>query len=218
MGSQTMTLKLILSNASQPSSSSPCEPDFLLVLIEALNIHLPYPIEYTGDPTQDVSHLSTQLDLATRSYFLKNYSYKFSSNPLPRRLSKPSKPFAFTDLFSCPTSTPQLIDAHILTRGLSVNNNIPRPYANLIAADLYAAMKKCLCTSPAQDWQVQVYHRIYSEDLGILPNWAIDAVWLWKVVIAVDWRKSPSIRRKFLLLNYAGVAYATKEMPDPYAE
>ncbi|KAI1002108.1 hypothetical protein K3495_g6092 [Podosphaera aphanis] len=216
MGSQDATVKLILDNVNPPSHSSLCNPDFLLVLIESLNPLLKYPIEYTGDPTHDVHYLTKGLIDLAYELFLHTFKYPFNSNPLPRLLSKPSKPFSFGEFINCPISCPQLINGHILTRGLTLNN-IPRPFTHKIAADLYTAMKDCLGTRPGRGWEEKTYHRVYSEDMGFYSNWAIDAIWIYQVVEAVDWRKLPPTRNKFLLLNYALVGYATKEMLDPFA-
>ncbi|RKF75852.1 putative effector protein [Golovinomyces cichoracearum] len=212
MASQKITTKLILNNANPPSAPSICDPDFLLVLIESLNPHLQYPIEYTNDPIHDTHHLISQLDSLTKDIFHKTYLYHICDPPSPRNLSKPSSPFVFREFISCPKSCPQLIEAHINTRELP-ESCIPRPFARRVAADLYNHVKK-YCNAPLnQGWQIETYHRVYSEDLGILPNWAIDAVWVWQMVSAVDWSKAVPIQKSFLLMYYSSTGYKTKEMP-----
>ncbi|KAI6251520.1 hypothetical protein HI914_00912 [Erysiphe necator] len=213
MASQTAATKLILSNANPSTITPNVNPDFLLILIESLNLHLQYPIEYTNNPTSDTDYLISQLGALTRDLFYKAFSYAFIDYPSPRNISRPCIPFVFTEFISCPQSCPQLIEAHINTRGLQATR-IPRAYAQIIASDLYENVKKCFQSPPTKGWQTTVYHRVYGENLGILANWAIDAVWVWQVVTAVDWNKTKPTQRSFLLLNYAGVGYATKEMPS----
>ncbi|RKF64215.1 putative effector protein [Erysiphe neolycopersici] len=213
MASQTATTKLILSNVNPPSITSNFNPDFLLILIESLNPHLQYPIEYSNDPISDTDFLILQLGSLTRDLFNKAFSYVFNDYPSPRNISRPCRPYVFAEFISCPQSCPQIIEAHINTRG-PLAARIPRAFARRMARDLYESIKKCFHTSPNKGWQTEVYHRVYGEKLGILPNWAIDAVWVWQLVLAIDWNKSKPTRRSFLLLNYAGVGYATKEMPD----
>lgn len=156
-----------------------------------------------------------KLEFLAWKTFLKVYHYRFRKYPLPPCLSKPCEPLNYSEFISCPVDCPQLIEAHINIRGLK-SKAIPRAYAKKIVSDLYENVKKCLNSSPGQGWKTESYHNVYSESIGLLPNCAIDFVWIWQVVTAVDWNRPKPMQRNFLLLYYVGVIYMTKEMPPLY--
>lgn len=120
-----------------------------------------------------------------------------------------------SEIVSCPVTSPSKINSYILSSPASFS--IPRAYSRTVAADLYTAIKGCLDRKDEQAkgvWRTERYHRVYEEKLGILSNYAVDAVWVWTVVDAVDWRRRDEpVKGEVMLLCYAGCGYDSKEMP-----
>jgi len=220
MGGQQITTKIISSNANpSPNSRIQPSPTFLADLITSLNGHLQYPIQITNNPSLDISTLIESLELLTRHEFTETFTYPYSSKPSllrPPQLSKPSLPICLSELVSCPVTSPSRINGYILSSPASLS--IPRAYSRHVAADLYTAIRGCLERKMEESdkgvWKTERYHRVYEEKLGIMSNYAVDAVWVWTRVEVVDWRrKDEPTKTEVMFLSYAGCGYSTKEMP-----
>ncbi|KAJ4388574.1 hypothetical protein N0V93_006032 [Gnomoniopsis smithogilvyi] len=209
MGRTSSSVTIIQQN-EQPPPNPPVAPppNFMSDLFNQLNQLISNPITVTGNAGVDTQTLRTALKNYTFVQFQQQFGYLYAQQQtIPPNSISPAKLQALDDFINVAADDPAAITQYI-TNIVMGSSSFPKTVNVNASSDLNTVVQTFLNGGISNGWLSQKYHHMYTSSTD-KTEWAIDAVFTFTVVKAVDYAQKTPSSKNTLFMQFAGVTYQT---------